>query len=54
LDEPLLSHKAKPPLGENPNRRNNAVHSGRHWALGDRRTMDREIMKTLFEKGVLA
>jgi hypothetical protein len=54
LDEPLLSHKAKPPLGENPNRRNNAVHSGCHWALGDRRAMDGETMKTLFEKEVLA
>jgi hypothetical protein len=54
LDETLLSRKAKPPLGENPNRRNNAVHTGCHWTLGDRRAMDGETMKILFEKEVLA
>jgi hypothetical protein len=50
----LLSRKANPPLGENPNRRNNAVQGGCRWALSDKRAMDGETMKTLLEKEVMA
>jgi hypothetical protein len=53
-EQPWVSRKAKQALGENTNRRNNALHQGSHGWLGGLLALTGEIMKTLFEKGVLA